>query len=192
MNELMAMFSSIAQVFLPVPCFLGCICFSVHQYSKGALNIILPLPATLLLTCSERDHYSDFRLSIKSVWNTLSCCCFVCMFIIGQYHSENKMSSKSEAAGEIFFESEKHHKVRPLKTDTLMVSTFDHVHDESKHYLSHWFAQKRYRFTVHIKSIVSKFCSEGRTFSFVKTLLQSLWYVTASGANVLFYCQMSG
>ena len=28
--------------------------------------------------------------------------------------------------------------------------------------------------------------SEERTFSFVETLLQSLWYVTASGANVLF------
>ena len=34
--------------------------------------------------------------------------------------------------------------------------------------------------------------SEKLTFSFVETLLQSLWYVTASGANVLFYCQMSG
>ena len=34
--------------------------------------------------------------------------------------------------------------------------------------------------------------SEELTFSFVKTLLQSLWYITASGANVLFYCQMSG
>ena len=33
--------------------------------------------------------------------------------------------------------------------------------------------------------------SEELTFSFVITLLQSLWYVTASGANVLFYCQMS-
>ena len=166
MNELwlysMAMFSSIAQVFLPVPCFLGCICFSVHQYSKGALNIILPLPATLLLTCSERDHYSDFRLSIKSVWNTLSCCCFVCMFIIGQYHSENKMSSKSEAAGEIFFESEKHHKIWPLKMDLLTVSAFDafiYVHDESKHYLSHQFAQRRYRFPQCIyKIIITRFC----------------------------------
>ena len=27
---------------------------------------------------------SDFWLSIKSVSNTLSCCCFVCAFIIGQ------------------------------------------------------------------------------------------------------------
>ena len=34
--------------------------------------------------------------------------------------------------------------------------------------------------------------SEELTFSFVETLIQSLWYVTASGANVLFYCQMSG
>ena len=94
---------------------------------------------------------SDFWLSIKSVSNTLSCCCFVCAFIIGQYHSGNNMSSKSGAGGEIlFFESEKRHEIRPLKTDTLTVSTFDafiHVHDESKHYLSHRFAQRRYRFT---------------------------------------------
>ena len=94
---------------------------------------------------------SDFLLSIKSVSNTLSCCCFVCAFIIGQHHSGNNMSSKSGAAGEIlFFESEKRHEIRPLKTDTLTVSTFDafiHVHDESKHYLSHRFAQRRYCFT---------------------------------------------
>ena len=33
------------------------------------------------------------------------------------------MSSKSGAAGEIlFFESEKRHEIRPLKTDSLMVS----------------------------------------------------------------------
>ena len=71
---------------------------------------------------------------------TLSCC-FLCAFIIGQYHSGNNMNSKSEAAGEIlFFESEKRHEIRPLKMDMLTVSTFDafvHVHDESKHYLSH-------------------------------------------------------
>ena len=45
------------------------------------------------------------------------------------------MSSKSGAAREIlFFESEKHHEIWPLKTDMLMVSAFDafiHVHDES-------------------------------------------------------------
>ena len=61
------------------------------------------------------------------------------------------MSSKSGAAGEIlFFESEKRLKIRPLKTDTLTVSAFDafiHVHDESEHYLSHRFAQRRCRFT---------------------------------------------
>ena len=48
------------------------------------------------------------------------------------------MSSKSGAAGEVlFFESEKRHGIRPLKTDTLMVSAFDdfiHVYDESKYY----------------------------------------------------------
>ena len=65
------------------------------------------------------------------------------------------MSSKSEEAGEIlFFESEKRHEIRPLKTDTLTVSTFDafvHVPDESKHYLSHRFAQRRYCFTQSYK-----------------------------------------
>ena len=65
------------------------------------------------------------------------------------------MSSKSGAAGEIlFFESEKRHEIQPLKTDTLMVSTFDafvHVHVESKHYLSHRFAQRRYCFTQSYK-----------------------------------------
>ena len=30
------------------------------------------------------------------------------------------------------------------------------------------------------------------TFSFTEILPQSLWYITASGANILFYCQMSG
>ena len=93
----------------------------------------------------------DFWLWIKSISNTLSCCCFVCAFITGQYHSGNNMSSKSGAAGEIlFFESEKRHEIWPLKTDMLTVSTFDafiHVHDESKHYLSHRFAQGRYCFT---------------------------------------------
>ena len=34
--------------------------------------------------------------------------------------------------------------------------------------------------------------SEELTFSFIETLLQLLWYGTASGANVLFYLQMSG
>ena len=51
------------------------------------------------------------------------------------------MSSKSGEAGEILiFEREKCHRIRPLKMDTLTVSAFDafiHVHDESKHYLSH-------------------------------------------------------
>ena len=101
---------------------------------------------------------SDFWLSIKSVSNTLSCCCFVCAFIIGQCHSGNNMSSKSGAAGEIlFFESENCHRIRPLKTDTLKVSAFDafiHVHEESKHYLCHRFAQRRYHFTL----IITKFC----------------------------------
>ena len=105
---------------------------------------------------------SDFWLSIKSVSNTLSCCCFVCAFIIGQYHSGNNMNSKSGEAREIlFFESEKCHKIQPLKTDTLTVSAFDafiQVHNDSKHYLSHRLAQRRYHFTVytvHIKLIIT-------------------------------------
>ena len=61
------------------------------------------------------------------------------------------MSSKSEAAGEIKkIESEKRHRIQPLKTAMLTVSAFDvfiHVHDKSKHYLSHRFAQRRYRST---------------------------------------------
>ena len=61
------------------------------------------------------------------------------------------MSFKTGAAGAIFiFESEKHHGIQPLKTDTLTVSAFDafiHVHDESKRYLSHRFAHRRYHFT---------------------------------------------
>ena len=76
-------------------------------------------------------------------------------------------------------------------------------------------------YTVHIKSIITKFflfwvrgteiflgwtlcvlkcfvtsirrqCSEELTLSFIETLLQSLWYVTALGANVSFYCKMPG
>ena len=167
---------------------------------------------------------SDFWLSIKTISNTLSCC-FVCVFIIGQFHSGNNMSSKSGTAGEIlFFESEKCHEIWPLKTDTLTVSAFNafiHVHDKSKHYLSHRFAQRRYCFTQCISNRLSlsfvfgvrgseislsrtlcvlkcfmtsirRQSSEELTFSFVETLLQSMWYVTASGTNVLFYCQMSG
>ena len=64
------------------------------------------------------------------------------------------MSSKSGAAGEILiFECEKRHGIQPLKMDTVTVSAFDafiHLHDESKHYLSHQYVQRRYRFTQHI------------------------------------------
>ena len=60
------------------------------------------------------------------------------------------MSSKSGAAGEILiFESEKRHGIQPLKMDTLTMSAFGafiHVHDESKHDLSHQFVQRRYHF----------------------------------------------
>ena len=99
---------------------------------------------------------------IKSVSNTLSCCCFVCAFIIGQYHSGNNMSSKSGAAGEIvIFKSEKHHGIWPLKTGTLTMSASDafiHVHDESKHYLSHQSVKQEILLSrVHITLIIIKF-----------------------------------
>ena len=46
------------------------------------------------------------------------------------------MSSKSGEPEEIlFFESEKRHEIRPLKSDTLTVSAFNafiHIHDKSK------------------------------------------------------------
>ena len=64
------------------------------------------------------------------------------------------MNFKSGAAGEILiFECEKRHRIQPLKMDTVTVGAFDgfiHLHDESKHYLSHRFAQRRYRFTQFI------------------------------------------
>ena len=57
--------------------------------------------------CQKVCKWGVSFLSIKSVSSTLSSCCFVCAFIIGQYHSGNNMSSKSGAGGEIFiFESE--------------------------------------------------------------------------------------
>ena len=71
------------------------------------------------------------------------------------------MSSKSGAAGEILiFVSEKRHGIRPLKTDTLTVSAFDvfiHVHDESKPQ-SPICTEEISLYTVHIKSIITKFC----------------------------------
>ena len=132
-----------------------CVCVRVctHIESSECHHIYLYICIVYIWLSAKRcaNGGSDFWLSIKSISNTLSRCCFVCAFRIGQYHSGNSMSSKSGAAWEIlFFESEKHHEIRPLKTDTLTVSAFDafiHVHGKSKHYLSHWFAQRRYRFT---------------------------------------------
>ena len=106
---------------------------------------------------------SGFWLSIKSVSNTLSCCCFVCVFIIGQYHSGNNTSSKSGAAGEILiFESEKHHGIQTLKTDTLMVGAFD-----AFNYSHTWriktlpqlpiCTEEISLYTVHMISIITKF-----------------------------------
>ena len=73
------------------------------------------------------------------------------------------MSSKSEADGEIlFFEIEKCHEIRLLKTDTLTVSTFNafvHVHDEYFFLTqSPICTEEILLYTVHIKSIISKFC----------------------------------
>ena len=77
------------------------------------------------------------------------------------------MSSKTGAAGEILIsESEKCHGIRPLKTDMLTVSAFDafiHIHDESKHYLSHQFAQRRH-YTVHINQLSLSFVFGVRGF----------------------------
>ena len=108
---------------------------------------------------------SDFWLSIKSVSNTLSCCCFVCAFIIGQYHSGNNMSSKSGAAGAIFiFEIEKRHGIWPLKTDIM------YAHGECfRCFRSHTWrirtlpqspicTEEILLYTAHIKLFVTKFC----------------------------------
>ena len=66
------------------------------------------------------------------------------------------MSSKSGAAGEmLFFESEKRHEIRPLKMDTLTVSTFDvFIHVPQSPICTEEISLS----TVHIKSIISKFC----------------------------------
>ena len=106
---------------------------------------------------------SDFWLSIKSVWNTLSCCCFVCAFIIGQYHSGNNMSSKSEATGEILFLKVKSAtKFNPwkrtrgsrwvlsmIRSRTWRIKTLPQ---------SPICTEEISLYTVHIKSIISKFC----------------------------------
>ena len=116
-----------------------------------------------LVPKGEQMGGSDFWLSIKSVSNTLSCCCFVCAFITGQYHSGNNISFKSGAAGEIlFFESEKRHEIQPLKKG--------HAHDECFqcfHSCTWWIktlpqspicTKEISLYTVHIKLIITKFC----------------------------------
>ena len=99
---------------------------------------------------------------------------------------------------------------------------FIHVHDESNYYLSPICAEVILLYKVHIidyhevwflelrvrgseislgqtlcvlKCFMTSIHRQSReelTFPFVETLLQSLWYITASGNNVLFYYQMSG
>ena len=166
-----------------------------------------------------------FWLPTKSVSNILSCC-FVCMCV----HNWSILQWKQYQSQiwscwhNIYFWKWKRHGIRPLKMDTLTVSAFDafiHVHDESKHYLSHWFVQRRYCFTQWTKNQLSlsfvfgvrgsemsldptlrvlkcfmtsihRQSSKDLIFSFSETLPQSQWYITASGTNVLFYCQMSG
>ena len=58
-------------------------------------------------------------------------------------------------------ESEKCHEIRPLKMDTLTVSTFDafiHVHDESKTLPQSLICTEEILlYTVHIKSVITKF-----------------------------------
>ena len=106
---------------------------------------------------------SDFWLSIKSVSNTLSCCCFVCVFIIGQYHSGNNMSSKSEAAGEFFF-------FWKWKVPRVSTPENRHAHGEyfqCFHSRTWWIktlpqslicTEEISLYTVHIKLIITKFC----------------------------------
>ena len=97
----------------------------------------------------------------KSVSDILSYC-FVCVFIISQYHNGtgNNISFKFGAAGAIFiFESEKHHGIQSLKTDTLIVSAFDtliHVHDKTLPQ-SLICTEDISLYTVHIKLIITKF-----------------------------------
>ena len=125
-------------------------CFSLWPRYQSEAHTIYACTYDLVPTGAQNGG-GGVWLSIKSVSNILSCCCFVCAFIIGQYNSGNNMSSKSGAAGTIFIlKGKKGHGIRPLKTDTLTLSAFNafiHVNEESKHYLSYRFVQIRYRFT---------------------------------------------
>ena len=74
------------------------------------------------------------------------------------------MSSKSGAAGAIFiFESEKCHRIRPLKMATLTVNAFDafiHIHDKSEITpVTDLYRGDIYHFTqcIDIKLIITKF-----------------------------------
>ena len=106
---------------------------------------------------------SDFWPSIKSVSNTLSCCCFVCAFIIGQCHSGNNMSSKSEAAGETLY-------FWKWKAPRNSTPENGHAHGECFRYFhsctwriktlppSPICTEEILLYTVHIKSIITRFC----------------------------------
>ena len=105
---------------------------------------------------------SDFWLSIKSVSNTLSCCCFVCASIIGQYHSGNNMSSKSGAAGDIIFWKWKAPQNLTPKNRQAHSEYFWRFHSHT------WWiktlpqspicTEEISLYTMHIKSIITKFC----------------------------------
>ena len=74
------------------------------------------------------------------------------------------MSSKSGAAGAIFiFESEKLHGIRPLKTGMIMVSAFDaFIHIQFKTLPQSLICIEEISlYTVHIKSIITKFLYGG-------------------------------
>ena len=95
-----------------------------------------------------------------------------------------------------FFESEKRHEIRPQKTDTLTVSAFDafiHVHDKSKHYLIHQFAQRRYHFTQCIQNRLSPSfvfgvrgskISLGRTLCVLKCFMTSIHNLVQNGLSL--------
>ena len=88
------------------------------------------------------------------------CCCFVCAFIIGQYHSGNNMSSKSGARGE----KKKKKKKAPRN------STPENGHAHSEYFQCFHSCTWRIKtlpqslicteeislYTVHIKSVITK------------------------------------
>ena len=100
---------------------------------------------------------ANFWLSIKSVSNTLSCCCFVCAFIIGQYHSGNNswrniIFRKWKAPRNLTPENGHAHSecFRCFHSRTWQIKTLPQ---------SPIYTEEISFYTVHIKSIITKFFS---------------------------------